>query len=129
MKSAARFDARAVRDALLRRDGPDEGGFIRLAYRPFDIRWLYWEAKTKLLDEKRADYRPHVFEENVWLVAQNKARPDLSPPLVVTNIGDLNQMNSGVYCVPAWLRDDSLPVGGRGDATPSQPVWPRPILS
>ena len=127
MKSAPRFDARAVRDALLRRDGPDEGGFIRLAYRPFDIRWLYWEAKTKLLDEKRADYRPHVFEENVWLVAQNKARPDLSPPLVVTNIGDLNQMNSGVYCVPAWLRDDGLPVGGEG--TPRRPNLSGPARS
>ena len=127
MKSAARFDARAVRDALLRRDGPDEGGFIRLAYRPFDIRWLYWEAKTKLLDEKRADYRPHVFEDNVWLVAQNKARPDLSPPLVVTNIGDLNQMNSGVYCVPAWLRDDGLPVGGEG--TPRRPNLSGPARS
>ena len=127
MKSAARFDAGAVRDTLLRRDGPDEGGFIRLAYRPFDIRWLYWEAKTKLLDEKRADYRPHVFEGNVWLVAQNKARPDLSPPLVVTNIGDLNQMNSGVYCVPAWLRDDGLPVGG--EATPRRPNLSGPARS
>ena len=55
------------------------------------------EKDTKLLDEKRADYRPHVFEGNVWLVLQNKARPDLSPPLVISNIGDLNQMNSGVY--------------------------------
>ena len=30
MKSTARFDAPAVRDALLRRGGPDESGFIRL---------------------------------------------------------------------------------------------------
>ena len=29
---------------------------IAYAYRPFDIRWLYWEPDTKLLDEKRADY-------------------------------------------------------------------------
>ena len=62
MKSTARFDAPAVRDALLKRGGPDESGFIRFAYRPFDNRWLYWESDTKLLDEKRADYRPHVFE-------------------------------------------------------------------
>ena len=32
--------------------------------------------------------------------------------LVLSALGDLNQMNSGVYCVPAWLRDDSL---GKGD--------------
>ena len=64
MKTTARFDAKAVRDALLKRGGPDEAGFVRFAYRPFDNRWLYWEAETKLLDEKRADYRPHVFEGN-----------------------------------------------------------------
>ena len=52
-------------------------------YRPFDDRWLYWEKDTKLLDEKRAEYRPHVFEGNLWLVLQNKARPDLSPPLLI----------------------------------------------
>ena len=108
MKTTARFDARAVRDALLKRGGPDEASFVRFSYRPFDNRWLYWEAETKLLDEKRAEYRPHVFEGNLWLVLQNKARPDLSPPLVISNIGDLNQMNSGVYCVPMWLSEDGL---------------------
>ena len=114
MKTTARFDARKVRDALLARGGPTDAGFIRFAYRPFDIRWLYWEAETKLLDEKRADYKPHVFEGNVWLVLQNKARPDLSPPLVISNIGDLNQMNSGVYCVPLWLGEDGLVLNGDG---------------
>ena len=108
MKTTARFNARAVRDTLLKRGGPDEAGFIRFAYRPFDNRWLYWEKDTKLLDEKRADYRPHVFEGNMWFVLQNKARPDLSPPLAISNFGDLNQMNSGVYCVPACLGDDGL---------------------
>ena len=108
MNNRARFNARAVRDALLRRGGPAGTGFSRYSYRPFDTRWLYWEPDTKLLDEKRADYQPHVFEGNPWLVLQNKARPELSPPLVISNIGDLNQMNSGIYCVPTYLRDDGL---------------------
>ena len=112
MKSTARFDARAVRDALLKRGGPDESGFIRFAYRPFDNRWLYWEAETKLLDEKRPDYRPHVFEGNLWLVLQNKARPDLSPPLVISHAGDLNQMNSGINCVSTYLGGDALEAEG-----------------
>ena len=114
MKTTARFDARAVRDALLARGGPNDGGFIRYAYRPFDNRWLYWEADTKLLDEKRVDYRPHVFEGNLWLVLQNKARPDLSSPLVISHIGDLNQMNSGVCCVPVRRKDDGIEIGGIG---------------
>ena len=111
MKTTARFDARAVRGALLTRGGHDETGFVRHAYRPFDTRWLYWEADTKLLDEKRADYQPHVFAGNLWLVFQRKARPDLSPPLVISHLGDLNQMNSGIYCVPAWLREGGLGTG------------------
>ena len=114
MKTTARFDARGVRDALLARGRPVEAGFVRLAYRPFDNRWLYWEAETKLLDEKRADYKLHVFEGNVWLVLQNKARPDLSPPIAISNIGDLNQMNSGVYCVPVWLSDNDFGVDRSG---------------
>ena len=108
MKSTARFNAHAVREALLKRGGPSEDGFVRYAYRPFDNRWLYWDADTKLLDEKRADYKPHVFEGNTALVLQRTARPQLSPPLLIRELGDLNEMNSGIYCVPAWLHDDGF---------------------
>ena len=119
MTDTARFDARRVRDTLLTRGGPDEAGFVRYAYRPFDNRWLYWEAETKLLREKSPRYPRHVFEGNMWLVLQNKARPDLSPPFVISEIGDLNQMNSGVYCVPAWLRNDDLGNAGNSAGRPN----------
>ena len=108
MKTTARFDARAVRDALLKRGGPDEAGFARFAYRPFDNRWLYWEGETKLLDEKRADYRPHVFEGNVWLVTQQKPRREWSPPQVISHIGCLDLLDRGATCVPMWLREDGV---------------------
>ena len=106
MRDAARFDARAVRDALLARGGPDEAGFIRHAYRPFDNRWLYWEADGGLLDRPRTDYRPHVFEGNLWLVTQQKPRREWSPPQVIQHIGCLDLMDRGATCVPAWLRED-----------------------
>ena len=38
MKTTTGFNAREVRDALLARVGPSEGGFVRFAYRPFDTR-------------------------------------------------------------------------------------------
>ncbi len=44
MRNPREYDARAVRSALLERGGPETAGFIRYAYRPFDNRWLYWEA-------------------------------------------------------------------------------------
>ena len=113
MKSSSGFvvrDARSVRGALLERGGPIDSGFVRHAYRPFDNRWLYWEAGHGLLGRPVPDYKLHVFAGNVWLVLQTKARPDLSPPLVISNIGDLNQMNSGVYCVPVWLNDKDFEI-------------------
>ena len=108
MKTTARFNARAVRDELLKRGGPDEGGFTRFAYRPFDTRWLYWEKDTKLLDEKRADYRPHVFEGNLWLVTQQKPRREWSHPQAISHIGCLDLMDRGATCIPMWLHDDGL---------------------
>ena len=113
MKSSSGFsvrDAHAVRSVLLNRGGPDQGGFVRFAYRPFDTRWLYWDAGRGLLGRPSPDYKPHVFEGNRWLVLQRAARPTLSPPAAISDIGDLNQMNSGVYCVPALLRDQGLGV-------------------
>ena len=51
MRTAGRFNGRAVREALLERGRPNGDGFVAFSYRPFDDRWLYWEADTKLLDE------------------------------------------------------------------------------
>ncbi len=115
MRDAARFDARAVRDALLARGGPDEAGFIRHAYRPFDNRWLYWEADTKLLDEKRTDYRPHVFEGNLWLSAARHLRKAAVEPqaYATAHMGSLHLIERGANLFPVWLLDDDL--GGNGD--------------
>ncbi len=113
MKSTARFDARSVRDALLRRGGPDESGFIRYAYRPFDIRWLYWEKDTKLLDEKRADYAPHVFNGNIWLEAREReAREEFTRGTSVGSLAD-NFGNGLSSWFPAWLLDNGLTCDGR----------------
>ena len=108
MNTTAQFNSLAVRRALLSQGGLNKDSFVKYAYRPFDTRWLYWESISGLLDRPRPDYRWHVFQRNRWLVFQRKARPDSSPPLLISALGDLNQMNSGVYCVPEWLRDDRL---------------------
>ncbi len=116
MKTAGRFNGPGIRRALLARGGPTESGFLRYAYRPFDNRWLYWERDTKLLDEKRAEYRPHVFDANLSLVAQQKPRRGWSPPQVIPNAGCLDLIDRGATCFPAWLAvlsDDGAPTGRR----------------
>ena len=109
MKSSARFNARAVRDALLKRGGPAEDGFVRHAYRPFDNRWLYWEGQTKLLDEKRTYYKPHVFEGNLW-IGSNKREIDEHPShgTATPHLGNWKLGNWGIHFFPLWLNDDGL---------------------
>ena len=117
MQSTARFDARKVRAELLARGGPNETGFVRFAYRPFDTRWLYWEADTKLLDEKRPDYKPHVFEGNLWLSNAQHLRKGASEPQAcfTAHIGARHLIERGANMFPAWLRSDAL-----GTAEPAQ---------
>ena len=106
----ARFDPKAVRHTLLARGGPNETGFIRHTYRPFDNRWLYWEEDTKLLNEKRADYRPHVFEGNIWLSAAPHLRKGETEPqaCVTRHMASLHLIERGANMFPAWLRDEDF---------------------
>ena len=89
MSSARILEARAVRDKLLRRGGPFEHGFLRYVYRPYDIRWLYWEGNSGLLDRPRADYKSHVLGGNLWLEAREKeAREDFSRGTFCRHLAD-----------------------------------------
>ena len=108
MNPAARYGPRAVRDSLLNRDEPDgKSGIIRYSYRPFDNHWLYWQAETKLLDEKRTDYRPHVFDGNLWLSSAQHLRKGAEEPQTcyTSHIGSLHLIERGASMFPAWLRD------------------------
>ncbi len=120
MKDTARFDARAVRDMLLKRGGPNAAGFVRHAYRPFDDRWLYWEEETKLLREKSPRYPEHVFEENLWLSAAQHLRRGAEEPqaCVTKNLASRHLIERGTSMFPAWLHDDGI---GNDDAPAHHP--------
>ena len=113
MRSTARFDAGSGRSALLARGGPINAGFIRLAYRPFDNRWLYWEADSGLLDRPRPDYWPHVFEGNMWLSAAQHLRKGTEEPQAcfTKRIGSHHLIERGTNMFSAYLFDDGLGVG------------------
>ena len=116
MNSTARFDARVVRDALLGRGGPTESGLVPYTYRPFDNRWLYWEAETNLLDRKRTEYQPHIFAGNMWLCAAQHLRKGAEEPQAyfTSHIASYHLIERGAVWFPAWLRDDGLGTGEDG---------------
>ena len=115
MKDTAQGDARATRDVLLARGGPDEDGFVRFTYRPFDNRWLYWEAEA-LLDRPRTEYRPHVFDGNLWLSAAQHLRQGAAEPQVcfTEHLGSHHLIERGANLFPAWLLDHGLAAIGNG---------------
>ena len=116
MKTTARFDARAGRDTLLARGYLDESRFVRHAYRPFDNRWLYWEADGGLLDRPRPDYKPHVFDGNLWLAANKReVHEEFSHGNIVSHLAGWKLGSWGIHCFPTWLRDDGLGTAGNSE--------------
>ncbi len=115
-------DARKVREALLARGGPNQAGFVQDAYRPFDDRWLYWEADRRLLTAPSPDYWPHVSEENLWLSSAQHLRKGAGEPqaCVTRKVGSFHLIERGAAMFPAYLRDEGLGVGAT-DGTPRRP--------
>ena len=105
MQDTRRFDARAVRETLLRRGGPNEHSFVRHAYRPFDNRWLYWESETKLLREKSPRYPTHVFDRNLWFSAAQHLRKGSDEPQAcfTRHVASRHLIERGANMFPAWL--------------------------
>jgi hypothetical protein len=104
MTPTDRFEPKPVRKELRSR-GRGKGKIIRYAYRPFDVRWLYWDPDTKLLDEKRADYEPHVFAGNRWLTAAKALRKGADEPqyAVLTAIGSYHVIERASLFFPEYL--------------------------
>ena len=121
LSGAAASDARAVRDALLSRGREDKAGFRPFIYRPFDIRWLYWEPDGGLLDRPRPDYEPHVFKGNLWLTAAQHLRQGATQPQAVfaEHLGSHHLIERGSNLFSAWLREDSLGTDTSGARRPN----------
>ena len=103
MEDTGRFQAEETRSYLQSRGFlPDY--LVPFAYRPFDVRWIYWEPETRLIGEKVSSYFPHVFDGNVWMVSQQKPRKDFSKPQFITVLGCLDVMDRSASCIPLRLR-------------------------
>ena len=100
MEASARFDPQHARRTLQER-GFRPWQVMRYVYRPFDVRWMYWEPTTKLLDEKRSEYVAQVITPAPCLVAQQKSRGESSPPQFISQFGCLDLFDRGASCFPA----------------------------
>ena len=92
------------------RSGPAETGFVRYTYRPFDTRWVYWEAKSGLLDRPRPDYKKHTFDGNQWLSStQHLRKGETEPQAYFTrNLASYHLIERGALWFPAWLLNEGI---------------------
>ena len=80
-----RYDADRTRKALLASSTFDEKRIVRYLFRPFDVRWLYWEPNAKLLNEARRALIPYwrnVDNQVCLVVPQTPRRKGAVRPLV-----------------------------------------------
>ena len=103
LKETTQFKAKFTREYLQRR-GFLPQNIVRYPYRPFDIRWLYWEPETKLLDRNRADYFPHVADNNIWLGAAQHNRREFDPPFVSRKLCAYHVIERGANFFPLKMR-------------------------
>jgi hypothetical protein len=86
----------------------DAGHFVPYAYRPFDIRWLFWYPKTKLLDEKRDELFQAFRKNAVFITSRAQAeRSDEGSPFYATRaLPDRHLTRPGSACFPSVYRDE-----------------------
>jgi len=118
MEDGARFSARQTRQYLIKR-GFRPDGIVRYAYRPFDIRWLYWEPETKLLDEKRAEYFTSVGVGVPCFLTQQRPRRHWSPCQFTQAIGCLDLMDRGASVFPLRISPPGSLLKDTHDAAPN----------
>lgn len=129
MKDVPRYDARAIRQELMShreaeiRAARDSGIGLPLAehfhnlahagtepyyYRPFDLRWLYYEHNTKLLDERRADYRGAHLRVPALISAQANRR-SFDPPVVTRSLASYHVIERASLIIPLRFHADTAP--------------------
>ncbi|MGB8481163.1 MAG: type ISP restriction/modification enzyme [Acidobacteriaceae bacterium] len=120
MKDVPRYDARAIRRELLaRRDAElrvateQDATYLRAryernitqsdtepyCYRPFDLRWLYYEHNTKLLDERREEYW-NAHRRVPTMISAQANRRAYDPPVVTRSLASYHVIERASLIIP-----------------------------
>jgi Type ISP C-terminal specificity domain/N-6 DNA Methylase len=130
MTDTTRFSAKTVRKELVERRKAEillaiEGGNFKdletaqknftqrhiepYCYRPYDVRWLYWESHTKLLDEKRLEYWEAMVPKGVAIASAQSNRRSFDPPCVTSSLASLHLIERTAILFPLQVEAETLP--------------------
>jgi predicted helicase len=109
MASTKRYHAAQTRSYLCQRGFLPQNVVPHL-YRPFDLRWIYWEPETKLLGEKSPEYFPQLATGTIWLAMSQRSRIGYDPPNVTGRLASLHLIEWSANLFPLKYR--RKPVSG-----------------
>jgi hypothetical protein len=129
MKDVPRYNAKEIRKelidyreaeiALARESGIDlpldehlrnlaQADSQRYYYRPFDLRWLYYEHNTKLLDERREEYWGAHKSVPAMISAQANRR-SYDPPAITRSLASYHVIERASLILPISYKADTAP--------------------
>ena len=93
--------------------------FLEVPYRPFDDRWLYWNAGRVLLGCPSSEYWSHAFRGNLFIEARERdTKETFSRGTLVRTLAD-NFGNGFSSFFPMQLRDNGIGNDGIGAHRPN----------
>lgn len=101
----ARFEPEKVRERLLRGSPFDERNVARFQVNPFDLRWAYVDATTKLWNEPRSEYVKAAELGSDFLLVRRRAPRSLDGAAFMLSrcLIDQHVMHKDAYVIPFWV--------------------------
>ena len=117
LRRSGRYDPKSTRRVLVKL-GIHTGHFVPYAYRPFDVRNLYWHPETKLLDEKRDDLFALTQSGTMFLTSRQKAERQIegTPFYVTRHLPDRHLTRPGAVRFPLLVPEHGLFGDGQHEA-------------
>jgi len=105
--NAGRFDAKATRARLLKREAFSDGSIRRYSLYPFDNRWCYYSTSRPLWNEPRPQVQAQCWTSNRFFIARPFAeRPREWAMMTITPcLPDYHLLRPNAVAIPLMLRN------------------------
>lgn len=116
----ARYDPERTRSRLLQGSAYHDSRVVRVLYRPFDVRWMYWEPDFKLLNEARRELIPYwrnAPRQRCLVLPQTPRRLGALRPVISAAVGYNEAAEPNARLFPLY-KPESLLAGAEASNLP-----------
>lgn len=124
-----RYDPPKTRQKLLSSSTFQDERLVRFLFRPFDVRWLYWEPDHKLLNEARRAQMPYwltIPQQRCLVLPRTPRRLHAARPVVSTCVASFEAAEPNARILPLY---EPAALHGAGGALPGTSDLPTPLVA